>query len=34
MSWQNPLNPSFELEFEDLYQQQGLVKLNQKFEEN
>lgn len=33
MSSQNFLNPRFGLSFEDLYELDGLVKLNQKFEE-
>jgi len=33
MSSKNFLNPSFGLTFEDLYERDGLVKLNQKFEQ-
>ncbi len=33
MSWKNPLNLKFGLEFEDLYSRFGLLKLDQKFRE-
>ena len=33
MSFINPLNSIFNLDFKDLYQRNGLIKLNQKFEE-
>ena len=33
MPYNNPLNPAFGVVFEDLYERDGLLKLNQKFTE-